>query len=40
MKQSRMILLGAVAVLGWLAFVDRPTAKNLRTAIVGTLPLV
>jgi len=40
MKQPQMILLAAIAALAWLTFAEHPTAKNLRTAIVDTLPFV
>ena len=38
MKQTQMILLAAIAGLAWLTFAEHPNAKNLRTALVETLP--
>jgi hypothetical protein len=35
-----MILLGALACFAWLTFAEHPTAKNLRTAVVDTLPFL
>jgi hypothetical protein len=40
MKQSQMILMGALACIAWLALAEHPTAKNLRTAVVDTMPFL
>lgn len=34
------VLVGVVAVAAWVAWAQHPTARNLRTAIADTLPLL
>ena len=38
MKHTQMLFLAAIAGLAWLTFAEHPNAKNLRTALVDTLP--
>ena len=38
--QLRMLLLCGLAAAAWVTFAEHPTAKNLRTAIADTLPLL
>lgn len=39
-NQLTLALMGAIAVLAWINFAERPTARNLRVALQKTLPLV
>lgn len=38
MNRTQMMILATIAGLAWLTFAEHPTAKNLRTALVDTLP--
>lgn len=38
MNRTHLAILAAIAGLAWLTFAEHPNAKNLRTALVDTLP--
>ncbi len=38
MKRTQMMILAVIAGLAWLTFAEHPNAKNLRAALMDTLP--
>lgn len=38
MRRTHLIVLAVIAGLAWLTFAEHPNAKNLRAALVDTLP--
>lgn len=40
MKQIHVLVLGALAAMAWVTFAEHPTARNFRTAVADTLPLL
>ncbi len=42
MSQARLVFVITIslAALAWLSYAEHPTAKNLRSAIADTLPLL
>ena len=42
MSQGRLVLLvmGLLAAFAWVNYAEHPTARNLRSAIASTLPLL
>jgi hypothetical protein len=37
-KELKGLILIGICLTGWIAFADHPTARNLRAALIGTLP--